>query len=197
MGCGIYKITNDINKKVYIGSSLKLNDREYKHFWLLRNNKHDNSFLQNSYNKYGESNFDFQLVKLCDPSELVELENYYIDLFKSNTSEFGFNLCKVNEFRRNTYNDEVKKKLSRYNLQKNSNFNSFYLQNILSNEIKTFDNLVDAANYLIDNGFAKGNPRNVRMTISICLRGIKVNNGKNNNGSVRKTCYKHNFKKIN
>jgi group I intron endonuclease len=197
MGCGIYKITNNKNKKVYIGSSLKLNDREYKHFWLLRNNKHDNSFLQNSYNKYGESNFDFQLVKLCDPSELVEFENYYIDLFKSNDSEFGFNLCKVNEFRRNTYNDEVKKKLSRYNLQKNSNFNSFYLQNILSNEVKTFDNLVDAANYLITTGFTNGNPRQIRMKISQCLRGVKVNNGKNGNGSIRKTCYKHKFKIIN
>ena len=100
-------------------------------------------------------------------------------------------------FVRNTYNDEVKKKLSKYNLQKNSNFNLFYLQNILSNEIKTFDNLVDAANYLIDNGFTNGTPRNVRMKLSVALRGKKINNGKNNNGSIRKTCYKHKFEIIN
>lgn len=195
MGCGIYKITNEVNNKVYVGSSLNIKNREYKHFWLLRNGKHDNSFLQNSFNKNSELKFKFQIIELCNSSELIDRENYYIDLLKSNFPEFGYNLAKVNEFRRNTYNDEVKRKLSKYNLQKNSNFNLFYLKNILSNEIKTFDNLVDAANYLIENGFAKGKPRNVRMSISNSLRGVKVNNGYK--GSIRKTCYKHEFKIIN
>lgn len=195
MGCGIYRITNEVDNKVYVGSSLNIKNREYKHFWLLRNNKHDNSFLQNSFNKNGELKFKFQIIELCNSSELIDRENYYIDLLKSNFPEFGYNLAKVNEFRRNTYNDEVKRKLSKYNLQKNSNFNLFYLKNILSNEIKTFDNLVDAANYLIENGFAKGKPRNVRMSISNSLRGVKVNNGYK--GSIRKTCYKHEFKIIN
>ena len=197
MGCGIYRITNEVDNKVYVGSSLNIKNREYKHFWLLRNNKHDNSFLQNSFNKNGELKFKFQIIELCNSHELIDRENYYIVLLKSNFPEFGYNLAKVNEFRRNTYNDEVKKKLSKYNLQKNSNFNLFYLQNILSNEIKTFDNLVDAANYLIDNGFTNGTPRNVRMKLSVALRGKKINNGKNNNGSIRKTCYKHKFEIIN
>ena len=195
MGCGIYKITNEVNNKVYVGSSLNIKNREYKHFWLLRNGKHDNSFLQNSFNKNGELKFKFEIIELCNSSELIDKENYYIDLLKSNSPEFGYNLATVNKFRRNTYNDEVKKKLSKYNLEKNSNFNLFYLKNISSNEIKTFDNLVDAANYLIENGFAKGKPRNVRMSISNSLRGVKVNNGYK--GSIRKTCYKHEFKIIN
>jgi group I intron endonuclease len=197
MGCGIYKITNEVNNKVYVGSSLNIKNREYKHFWLLRNGKHDNFFLQNSFNKNGELKFKFEIIELCNSSELIDKENYYINLLKSNSPEFGYNLATVNEFRRNTYNDEVKKKLSRYNLQKNSNFNLFYLKNILSNEIKTFDNLVDAANYLIDNGFTNGSPRNVRMKLSFALRGKKINNGKNNNGSIRKTCYKHKLEIIN
>ena len=57
--------------------------------------------------------------------------------------------------------------------------------------------MVDAANYLIDNGFTNGTPRNVRMKLSVALRGKKINNGKNNNGSIRKTCYKHKFEIIN
>jgi len=65
-----------------------------------------------------------------------------------------------------------------------------------TNEGFIFDSLVDGANYLIKNGFTKGNPRNVRMKISNSLRGVKVNNGKNNNGSIRKTCYNHKFKII-
>jgi group I intron endonuclease len=197
MGCGIYKITNKIDKKVYIGSSLNISSRHYKHFWLLRKNIHDNNYLQNSFNKFGEYNFVFEIVEFCDKSELIERENYYINHFNSNSLEFGYNLATVNEFRRNTYNNEVKLKLSKHNLHKNSNFSTFFLQNILTNESKTFDNLVDAANYLIENSFTYGSPRNVRQKLSFCLRNKKVNNGKKNNGSIRKTCYKHKFEIIN
>lgn len=197
MGCGIYKIINEINNKVYVGSSINLSNREYKHFWSLRNNKHDNEFLQNSFNKYGKTAFSFEIIETCVPSKLVEKENFYITLFESNSSEFGYNLATVNEFRRNTYNTEVKIKLSKHNLKKNSNFQTFSLENISNKNIKTFDNLVDAANYLIENMFTFGTPKNVRQKISCCLRNKKVNNGKNTNGSVRQTCYKHIMKIIN
>jgi hypothetical protein len=103
----------------------------------------------------------------------------------------------VNEFRRNTYNDEVKNKLSRYNLMKNGNFKTFSLTNIETKEEYIFDTLVSGANYLLENGFTKGKIRNIRMKLSNSLRGKKINNGKNNNGSIRKTCYKHEFKIIN
>jgi len=197
MGCGIYKITNTLDNKVYIGSSLNLSNREYKHFWLLRKNIHDNVHLQNSYNKLGENNFEFNVIEFCNPSELIEKENYYISKNKSNFPDFGYNLATVNEFRRNTYNDDVKRNLSKYNLEKYANFTFFSLENILTKELKTFDNLVEAANYLIENSFTKGSHKNVRQKLSFCLRNKKVNNGKENNGSIRKTCYKHKFKIIN
>jgi group I intron endonuclease len=197
MGCGIYMIKNIIDSKIYIGSSVNIDSRKYKHFWMLNKKIHDNKYLQNAFNKFGESNFIFEIIENCDETNIIERENFYIEFYKSSKSDFGYNLATVNEFRRNTYNSEVKRKLSIHNLKKNSNFILFILENIFTNEIKTFDNLVDASNYLIENGFAKGNPRNVRMKISNSLRGKKVNNGKNNNGSIRKTCYKHKFKIIN
>jgi len=195
METGIYIIKNLINKKVYVGSSINLNNRNYKHFWMLNKNIHDNFHLQQSFNKYGKSNFSFEICEICNATELINKENYYINEYKSNIMEFGYNLATVNEFRRNCYNEEVKIKLSKYNLQKNKNFLKYSLTNIATNEIFIFDSLVEGANYLIKNGFAKGSPKNVRMVISNCLRGIKVDNG--NNGSIRKTCYKHNFKIIN
>lgn len=197
MGCGIYRIFVKSNNKSYIGSSVNLNYRKYKHFWLLRKNKHDNLFLQNAFNKFGEKNFIFEILENCNPSELIEKENYYIKQYNSNLSDFGYNLATVNEFRRNTFNEDVKKKLSKHNLSKNSNFKTFSLKNLLTNELKIFDNLVDAANYLIDNSFTSGNPRNVRQKISYCLRNKKVNNGSKNNGAVRKNCYKHKLEIIN
>jgi group I intron endonuclease len=195
MGSGIYCIKNIINNKVYIGSSINLNGREYKHFWMLKKNKHDNQFLQNSFNKYGEKSFVFEVLEECHPELLINLENYHIIKNKSNEISFGYNLALVNEFRRNCYNEEVKIKLSKFNLDKNNNFKSFSLTNIETDEIFIFDNLVDAANCLINRGFANGNPRNVRSKISECLRKKKVNNGYN--GSIRKTCYGHKFQIIN
>ena len=196
MGCGIYKITNLVNKKVYVGSSVDVASREYKHFWMLKRGSHDNEYLQKSFNKHGRDNFIFEVIDYCDLNELIKKENEYIEFYESNNLNKGFNLSTVNEFRRNTYNDEVKIKLSKHNLRKNGNIEKYSLTNMNTNEEFIFDSLVDGANYLIKKGFAKGNPRNVRMKISNSLRGVKVNNGKDNNGSIRKTCYNHKFKII-
>lgn len=193
---GIYKIENLIDGKVYIGSSVTPGKRKYKHFWMLGKGIHDNNHLQHSYNKFGTDSFDFQILEYCNDKSLVDRENYYITQYKSNNSEFGYNLAMVNEFRRNKYNDEVKIKLSKHNLIKNNNFNTYSLVNIQTKEELIFETLVDGANYLIENGYAKGKPRNVRMNISNSLRGVKLNNG-HENGSIRKTCYKHKFKIIN
>jgi group I intron endonuclease len=196
MGCGIYKIENIINNKVYIGSSVNITSRQYKHFWMLEKNKHDNIHLQNAYNKHGKSAFKFELIEECEYSELISQENHYINLYSANIPKYGYNQAIVNEFRRNTYNNEVKLKLSNYNLTKNGNFSIFSLTCIETGEEFIFNNLILAANYLITNGYANGKERNVRIKISNCLRGVKVNNG-STNGSIRKTCYKHNFKIIN
>ena len=195
MGCGIYKIMNLIDEKIYIGSSVNLLKRESKHFWMLKNNIHDNNHLQNSFNKSGVKNFKFEIIEECDENLLIEKENYYITHYKSNNSEYGFNLATVNEFRRNNYNDEVKIKLSKYNMIKNGNFKKFSLRNIKTNEEHIFESLFDGATYLLNHGFAKGKASYVRMKLSSSLRGKIVNNG--GKGSIRKTCYKHEFKIIN
>jgi len=195
MGCGIYKITNTQNGKVYVGSSLNLTNREYKHFWMLDKGKHDNFFLQKSFNKYGKNFFVFEVLEYCDSKEIIERENFFIEKYKSNNSLFGYNLAKVNEFRRNTYNDEVKIKLSKFGLGQNGNFVKFKLTSLITNISREFDNLVDAANYLIEFGYSKGQPKHIRMKLSQSLRMKKVNNGFN--GSIRKTCYKHIFEIIN
>lgn len=49
----IYKIINTINGKIYVGSAKYFAGRKGEHYSMLRNNKHSNKHLQNSYNKYG------------------------------------------------------------------------------------------------------------------------------------------------
>lgn len=78
---GVYCIENIINHKTYIGSSKNICQRLLKHFALLRHNKHQNAHLQSAWNKYGENNFRWFILELCDSSELTEKEQYCIDLF--------------------------------------------------------------------------------------------------------------------
>lgn len=90
MNSGIYKITNIINNKFYIGSSKDLNKRLSRHKIDLRSNRHTNQHLQRSWNKYGEINFTFIIIDYCDISKLIEFEQFYIDLYEPN-----FNMCKI------------------------------------------------------------------------------------------------------
>ena len=54
--CGIYKIECNVNDKkyVYIGKSIDIDKRWHDHIYELKNNKHNNIFMQKLYNKYEE-----------------------------------------------------------------------------------------------------------------------------------------------
>lgn len=81
--CGIYKITNILNGKVYIGQSNDIHKRFIKHKSLLKSNRCHNKHLQRSWNLYGESNFVFDIVEECDVLLLDEREVYWISYYNS------------------------------------------------------------------------------------------------------------------
>lgn len=89
---GIYKIENLVNGKVYIGQSININQRWSKHKADLRHNNHDNVHLQNSWNKYGEDSFSFEVIENCSEQELNDKEIYWINEYNSYEREFGYNL---------------------------------------------------------------------------------------------------------
>ena len=66
MKSGIYIITNIVNGKSYIGSSLDYLQRIRQHKYSLRKGTHYNNHLQSSFNKYTERNFTFNLLELRD-----------------------------------------------------------------------------------------------------------------------------------
>lgn len=82
---GIYRITNIKNGMSYIGKTgMNFGDRWSNHKSLLNSGKHSNSHLQNAWNKYGESMFEFAVVEsVTDPAVLNELEIKYISEYKS------------------------------------------------------------------------------------------------------------------
>lgn len=80
---GIYAIRNIINGKMYIGKTgMNFGDRWDSHRSLLNNQKHDNQYLQNAWNKYGEENFEFIVIEDCCEELLNEREIYYIKKYK-------------------------------------------------------------------------------------------------------------------
>jgi len=90
--CGIYCIENINTNKKYIGQSVNINDRWSKHKNELRQNSHDNDYLQKAWNKYGEDNFKFYILEECNKSELDNREVYYINLYQTLDYKNGYNL---------------------------------------------------------------------------------------------------------
>lgn len=79
MKSGIYKIENLITKEVYIGKSNDLRLRKKTHWRDLKNNNHFNSRLQNAWNKYGESNFKFEVMENIQEEFLIIREQHYLN----------------------------------------------------------------------------------------------------------------------
>jgi group I intron endonuclease len=111
---GIYKIRNIINNKVYIGSATNLYQRKREHFSRLNNNKHENQYLQNSWNKYGKNNFLFEVIEYVEnDNKLIEREQYYFNITNCCKRENGYNIRPKAESNLGTKRtDEQRKKLS-------------------------------------------------------------------------------------
>lgn len=92
---GIYKITNTLNNKVYVGSSKDIYGRWVQHKNKLNQNKHHNRYLQFAWNKYGEENFVFKIIELCGEESLFVNEQKWYDYYNSGNDEHGYNLSKI------------------------------------------------------------------------------------------------------
>lgn len=109
---GIYEILNIKNNKRYIGQSQKVRARLQKHRRLLIKNEHQNSHLQNAFNKYGIDSFSFNIIEYCSIEELDFKENFYIKSYKSNNPYNGYNYRIDNRTNRGLkWSDEQREKM--------------------------------------------------------------------------------------
>lgn len=87
----IYKIENLVNGKVYIGQTVRtFKARKDQHLYELRSGIKRNIKLQSSWNKHGESSFEFSVIGNYPIHQLDEKEIYYIE--KYNSFRDGYNM---------------------------------------------------------------------------------------------------------
>lgn len=142
----IYKITNKVNNKVYIGQTrytLEFRWRQHQH-------KKDNTYFHNAIHKYGIENFELEILEECDIELLNSKEMFYIakyDSFKN-----GYNLTIGGDGNRrlllDSQYDEIKE---------------LYLSGFSSNKIATL--------YKVD----KGTIVKILKSLDVKLRSNKLN----------------------
>lgn len=117
---GVYQIRNIINDKKYIGSSNDIQVRLNKHISLLKKNLHHSRHLQAAYNKYGDSNFTFELLEEVDNTDsLREREQFYLDEYQTYFREYGYNTLFSTTTREGyRHSEETKVKISRVQIGK-------------------------------------------------------------------------------
>lgn len=93
---GIYKITNLINGKIYIGQSVdiekRFSDHKYASNW--KNAQDYNSPIHCAFRKYGIENFSLEIIEEIPPinDELNSKEIFYISFYDSTNSSIGYNI---------------------------------------------------------------------------------------------------------
>ena len=108
---GIYKITNTLSNKVYVGCASNIRTRWNGHLYDLRKEKHPNDYLQKAWSKYGELNFKFEIIETCDITDLHEREHYWVITLDCLDRRKGYNLKPSDPLGHSIHSKETKEKL--------------------------------------------------------------------------------------
>ena len=107
---GIYQIKNLVNGKIYIGSSVNIARRWREHKTELRKDRHGNIYLQRSWNKYGEEEFEFSVLLLLNKKDnLIIKEQEYLDTL---CPEYNLAYKAGASMKGKRHTNETKKKMS-------------------------------------------------------------------------------------
>ena len=96
----IYKITNIINGKFYIGQTIQnVKERFYQHCATKCSKAVSNMAIHRAIKKYGKSNFTVEVIEEIDSANLNDRERYWIKYYNSynngyNSTKGGQDGCK-------------------------------------------------------------------------------------------------------
>lgn len=80
--CGVYMITNTVNGKKYIGSSVNVASRISQHFTTACRKYRDKSEFYQDVSELGRDVFTCELLEECTPENKIEREHYWWEILK-------------------------------------------------------------------------------------------------------------------
>ena len=106
----IYKISNSINDKLYIGKTCTTLSNRWSHH-ISDYTKYD-WHLYRAMRKYGIENFSIELVEECEDNKLNEQEQYWINYYNSYNNGYNMTLGGEGASGNNYHTKEFKQRLS-------------------------------------------------------------------------------------
>lgn len=92
---GIYKITNTLDGKFYIGSAaVSFKTRWSCHRQDFGKNKNSKR-MQRAYNKYGKEHFSCEILFICSPKDCIRYEQMCLDYLTPWNPKIGYNIAKI------------------------------------------------------------------------------------------------------
>jgi hypothetical protein len=189
--------------KRYIGSSKDPYNRLHKHVSKLNNNKHENQYLQNAWNKYGKDNFECYVIEFVDISNLDEInsnqllqkiEQKWIDILNPE-----YNITKIVE--RNILSAESRIQISNtlkegYNSGriKSTSHKKIKVYDLDGNFIKEFDSCKQASLELKCNG---SSITRVLIGTYLQVNGYQFRYSENDNRIVQKVDRSRYLRRVN
>ena len=209
----IYKITNDINDKVYIGKTeFNIEKRFQEHCRDALKDRNEKRPLYNAMNKYGIEHFKIEEIEQCN--DIENIEKYCIEYYDSYNNGYNATLggdektlinydLVVEKFKKGMTITEISNELHHdigqlskilkvkgitseeiKDQSKTQRKSLIMLDKKTLQEIKSFNSVAEAAQYCIDNQLSKDTINGISAHISQCCNGI------------RKTAYKYKWKYI-
>ena len=109
----IYKISNDINDKIYIGkTNFSLEKRWQQHINDSHKDRHEHRPLYNAINKYGIEHFQITLIEEIPNEQLSVREQYWINYYNSYSN--GYNATMGGEGKTKFNYDQVVELYNKY-----------------------------------------------------------------------------------
>lgn len=192
----IYKISNTINNKVYIGKTEFSLEKRFQEHCRDSSKKRLNEIrpLYRAMNKYGTDKFFIELIEETDQAE--EREKYWIEQY--NSFHYGYNatiggdgkklydyeLIKQLIASKKTYSEiqEIigcsKDTISSIAQAANLSVIRETCKSVVGINKKTFeeykfDSIAEAARWLVENDYAHSIPRDIKSKISLVCKGMR------------------------
>jgi group I intron endonuclease len=86
----LYKITNKVNNKLYIGITSDVKRRKSKHF--SKSKQTNQTVIRTAMDKHGRENFEFEIICVGEKDYILDLEVRAINLYKTRTRNLGYNI---------------------------------------------------------------------------------------------------------